>query len=301
MTILRCVETSYYNTTEWRTTQQMWYWSSLVFVAFFLILLLFGIIPLFKYWKEFKSLSPINISARVCFIIGIFLKLMSHMLVFVPWLSFCEEKVIPIIGYFLFSFPSYFITTCYTLVLISWMQICLQIMPLKIANIFKQAKICLIIYNIIIYLFFIIGFIFECVMSIEQDKEKYHSLNFVSGFFDIVRDLVLFLVFTCFIFLLHKGIGNDLFAENSLEQKRLFKLVIFLAVLMLTRGIISLSQVFINTKQECGITFFVAICINEILIEGLPLFILLNINNDFLNSQRKMLYDLGTGSLLSEN
>ena len=299
MTILRCVDPNAGNSTSWESTQEVWFTGSIILIVFFFALVLFGIIPIFKYWNEFKTLSALNISARICFTVALFLKMISHICSFIKWNNFCSAKTLRILGYLFFSLPSYFITTCYTLVLMSWLVICMQILPMKIVNIFKKGKVCLIVYNVIIYICVIVSLVIECIIE-DPISEKHVKLNLVSGYFEIGRDIILFIVFMLFVILLQLGLGDDAFTESSIEQKKLFWLVIILAVLVLGRGIIGLTQVIIGEKTECSIGFFVAFCANEVIIEGIPLFVLLKINNGFLGTRRNMACDLTAVSLLSE-
>ena len=298
MTILTCFEGTT-NTTQWAHSQETWYWASFVLVFFYFALFLFGLVPMILYWNEFKSLSHINIAARLCFTIALFLKCVVHILTLLPWGHSISPHGMRICGYIIFSLPSYFITTCFSIVLISWIMLCMQILPLKIAAIFKKAKLALVLYNIIIYMMFIISIVLECLIDDPPNPEDM-KMNMVSGYFDIIRDLILFILFFLFVFLLQKGLGDDQFAESTIEQKTLFWLVIMLGFLMLTRGIISLIQVLIPSKQECSIGFFIAYLIEEILIEGVPLFLLLRINNGFLGTQRRMSFDISNPSLYTE-
>ena len=299
MTILRCFENSEAQTATWKNAHETWYWTSFILVFFYFALFLFGLIPTMRYWTEFKQLSRINIAARFCFTFALFLKCFVHVLTLLPWEPILGVKGLRVFGYVIFSFPSYFITTCFSLVLLSWIIICMQILPLKIAAIFKKAKLVLITYNILIYIMFIVSIIIECIISDSPEKTA-HKLNTVSGYFDIIRDFILFILFFMFVFLLKKGLGDDQFAESSIEQKKLFWLVIMLGFLMLTRGIISLTQVLIPSAEECSIGFFIAYLIEEIFIEGIPLFLLLRINNGFIGTQRRASFDLSNPSLYTE-
>lgn len=291
MTILRCFDAAAENTTEWATVQSTWYWSSFALIFFYFVLFLFGIIPIIKYWEEFKSLSGINIAARICFTVALFYKFVVHILSLIHLHKFVEMKFLRLCGIFFFSLPSYFITTCFSIVLVSWIMLCMQILPLKIVEIFKKAKYSLVIYNILIYALFVASVCVETFIS-DPPKTSQLKMHQISGYFDIFRDIVLFLLFFLFVFLLQKGLGNDEFAESSLEQKKLYWIVIIIGILMLARGIISLVQVLIGTTKECGIPFFSAYMFEEIFIEGIPLLVLLGINNGFLNTKRRMSIDL---------
>lgn len=298
MTILRCMDANYTEAGITYSIHSMWFYGSIVFCILFFALLLFGILPIIKYWKEFKSLGSLNISTRICFTVALFLKFITHCLTFIDFDKITDLKTERVIGCLLVSSPSYFITTCYTLVLLSWLMICMQILPFRIVAIFKKAKVSLIVYNVVIYILFIISIIIEVIIP-EPPNETDKKLHMISGYFEIARDLFLFLLFTLFIVALRLGLGDDSFTETSIEQTKLFWLVIVLAVMMLLRGILSLIQVFLPQHSECGVPFFVAYAINEIIIEGVPLFVLLRINNGFLGSKRKMSFDLGATSLVT--
>ena len=299
MTILTCFDGSPTNSTDWADSTEWWYWTSFVLVFFYFALFLFGLVPMILYWNEFKSLSYINIAARICFTVALFLKFFVHILTLLPWEDSISPRGMRICGYIIFSLPSYFITTCFSLVLMSWIMICMQILPLRIAAIFKQAKLLLIIYNILMYILFFVSIVIETVIT-DPPSPVNNKLNTVSAYFDIIRDFILFILFFSFVYLLQKGLGDDQFAESSLEQKKLFWLVIMLGILMLTRGIISLTQVFLPSKEECGVGIFIAYLIDEIFIEGIPLFLLLRINNGFLGTQRRMSFDISNPSLYTE-
>jgi hypothetical protein len=300
MTILRCFDPSAGNTTDWAATQAVWYWSSFALIFFYFVLFLFGIIPIIKYWEEFKSLNTINIAARICFTIALFLKFVVHIVSLIPLHDYLEMKYLRFCGLVFFSLPSYFITTCFSIVLISWIMICMQILPLKIVEIFKKAKWSLVIYNVLIYLMFIASVCIEFEIS-DPPKPLHKKLHRISGYFDIFRDIVLFVLFFAFVILLQKGLGNDEFTESSLEQRKLYWIVIILGILMLLRGIISLVQVLLDSSQECGMPFFSAYIISEVFIEGIPLLILLGINNGFLGTRRRMSIDISNPLLYTSN
>ena len=152
MTILNCFDRYSPISSGWPHSQEAWYWSSLVLVFFYFALFIFGVVPMVLYWNEFKSLDKINIASRVCFTFVLFLKCIVHILTLCPLIGTFDRIGVRICGYIIFSLPSYFITTCFSLVLISWIMLCMQILPLKIAAIFKKAKVILIIYNVVIYI-----------------------------------------------------------------------------------------------------------------------------------------------------
>lgn len=281
ITLLRCF-------TEDCPYHWMWFGGSIAFIVFFSVLFFYGLIPIIKYRLEFWSLSTLNRSSRICFIFAILLKLVLHPLTFIDWK---DHRTRRILGFIIYSLPSYFITTCYTLVLISWITICMQILPLKIVKIFVKAKVSLIIYNVIIYGLYISGLVFECL------KQPGKLLK-CSGYFEIFRDIILALIYIAFIVLLERGLKDDSFAETNIEQKKLLRLVIFLSIMLLTRGAISVAQVAMHNTSICKIPFFSAVCFSEMCVEGIPLFVLLRINNGFLGTKRKMSFDLGTHSLI---
>lgn len=262
----------------------MWRGGSIGFIAFFTLLFLYGLIPIIKFSFEFKTLSTLNRTARICFIVALGLKVLMHSLSFIHW----KPEQYAVAGLLIYNLTSYFITTCYTLVLISWITICMQILPLKIVKIFGKAKVCLVVYNVVIYVLYVFAIVVE-IISLKP-------LSAFSAFYDITRDILLAIIYIAFIILLERGLRDDTFAESNLEQKKLLRLVIFLSLMLLARGSISLTQILIH-NQVCSIPFFVAVCFSEIVVEGIPLFILLRINNGFLGTKRKMSFDLGTTSL----
>jgi len=299
MTLLRCIDPNISQTHVPQGMHDLWLYGILLCLVFYFFLFLFSLIPIIRYYQEIKLLTGINSAIRYCFTFALFLKILTQTTILLGSRYIESDKILRIVGYISISVPSYFITTCYTLVLISWIIICNQILPFKIVEILQKAKVVLIIYNIVIYILCIAAVGIEFKIS-DPPNPNDKTLHKVSAYFDISRDLFLFLIFALFIIALELGLGDDSYTEITIEQKKLFWSVIILAILLLTRGVISLIQVFLDQHQECNKWFFALVMFNEIIIEGIPLFVLLKINNGFLGSQRRISFDLGTNSLLSE-
>lgn len=150
-------------------------------------------------------------------------------------------------------------------------------------------------YNTFIYVLFVSDVIVACLeMFTTAEFRSYY----VSGTV-ILRDFVLFVIFLVFIIRVKIMQARENYRETDAAEKNLFMYTISLTLCVLIRCAFSVIHglKYRNTPAECQVSFFTWRAINEIVIEGLALALLIHGNNKHLMRQRSTTYELNPAQL----
>jgi hypothetical protein len=250
-----------------------------------------------------------NRATRIAITITLFIKSIGHLgVIIVGRLGTDVVKSNSIrqtvYGIILLEWPTYLISSCYTLVLLFWLLICLQLLPLRYSSIFKQMKVVLLAYNIAIYMIYFASFTALIFSSVGKEGAPIGPFGYILGFGEFSRDIILCIIFGVFSAFLKLELSK-VDGEESPEEKRLLLFSVVLMVALVARGLLPLFQgiKFLGSEAECGLgmcawQFFVAL-----LCDGLPMWWLLYINNQFLLDSQAMGLDsrrLSTGTMPNE-
>ncbi|OHT05882.1 hypothetical protein TRFO_26238 [Tritrichomonas foetus] len=261
--------------------------SSTDFCAF-----LFGIIPIILYWQIFRSLPSLNSATRFTFTFTLLTKSLLHLASLLFGIFMPDSKYLSTMGMLFEELPSYFITTSYTLVLMFWLSICLQILPFRYVKAFRYTYWVLIIYNIIFYVLFISCVVINIIYLNNGDTHLEKIGNSMTGIVSCGRDFILCLIFWIFVFALKIGLKEDSYTEKSKDEKNLITFTIILSILVLLRGIISVCQgTLFFAGDDCHQAFFSVFVVQELFIEIIPLCVFLGLNNVYLVNQNRLSYD----------
>lgn len=191
-------------------------------------------------------------------------------------------KKLSVFGLVFLEFPCYFDCSLYTLVILSWLSLCLGILPFRYNNTFKISKILIIVYHITFYGLFLSAVIIEITQSGSETLR-----NTFSGILAVTRDFLLFVSFIIFVLFLRKGFQEDTYAESSREEKFLVVSSLVVAIFLLLRGLFSLVQgyVFFGKKVECNIQIIIPFFLSEFVCEYFPITVLLYESNKYFKSQ----------------
>jgi hypothetical protein len=283
MTFLYCVRERLYSTQGTATTWTIGYF---FLAGFFVVLAAYSLVPVIRYWQEFRTLSPLNRITRVMITVAIILKFLGNLTAVslgrTQYIDYNPSQItigkLGFIGLLALEFPAYVVSTVYTLVLLFWLLTCLELLPNRYSTRFRTMKIVLIVYNFVMYGLFITS----AMLMIAQS----HAHIEVYSITAIMRDLVLSIIFVTFYFSLKLGL-REIETYMTIEMQ-LIKSTLALAVLVLLRGILPFVQGILlmvddNPQQlECRIGFLVWWGLSELVIEGAPLWYLIRVNNGFL-------------------
>jgi hypothetical protein len=283
MTFLYCVRHRQYSGD---TTSSIWTGGYCCLSAFFLCLVLYSLIPVIRYRREFLTLSGLNRTTRVMITVALFLKCVGNLgavsigrlLVtdFDPSTAGITE--LGFYGLFFLELPAYVVSTVYTLVLLFWLLTCLELLPERYTTRFRTMKIVLIVYNFVLY-----GLFLTSTLLIVAASTAHIEVYSVGA---IMRDLVLSGIFVTFYFSLKLGLRE--IETYMVIEVQLIKSTLALAVLVLLRGILPFVQGImlltteIPQRHECSIGFLIWWILSELLLEGVPLWYLTRVNNGFL-------------------
>jgi hypothetical protein len=283
MTFLYCVQYRRYSPQATATTWAIGYF---VLAGLFLVLAVYSLIPVIRYWLEFRSLSPLNRATRVMITVAILLKFLGNLIAVSLGRSQYQEfdpsqntiGKLGFIGLLALELPAYVVSTVYTLVLLFWLLTCLELLPHRYATRFRTMKIVLIVYNFLVYVLFTAS----AVLMIAESEAHIQVYSITA----IMRDLVLSIIFVIFYFSLKLGL-REIETYMTIEMQ-LIKSTLALAGLVLLRGILPFVQGIMlmtddaSQEHECSIGFLIWWALSELLIEGGPLWYLVRVNNGFL-------------------
>jgi hypothetical protein len=254
--------------------------------SFFVVLVLYSLIPLIRYRRAFLSLSFLNRVTRVMITVAVFLKFVGNLTaVAVGRLTYPDFDPEPMTigklgfcGLFSLELPAYVVSTVYTLVLLFWLLTCLELLPDRYGARFRTMKMVLLIYNFVMYALFLTS-----AMLLVGQSSAHIEVYSISA---IARDLVLCIIFVTFYFSLKLGL-REIETYMTIEVA-LINSTLAIAVLVLLRGILPFVQgIMLIThgaaqSRECSIGFLVWWALSELLLEGVPLWYLTRTNNGFL-------------------
>jgi hypothetical protein len=251
-----------------------------VLVVYFFLLLLYCIIPAVRHRLEFWNLSVLNRWTRFGFGFALTLKFLSPLLVLVLGHMAAPDFNFSLAGILCCELPSYVVASCYTLVLMFWLSICTQVLPVRYGTVFRVMRAVLIGYNVLAYAALattaaVLGH------SHFTDHPFREELNGIAA---LCRDFVLGVVFMLFVIILKIGLLEDASTGASIDERKLLYFTIVLSVFLLLRGGAALAQglAFMDAAAECGPGFLAIVFVMEIVIEGWPFIFLIRVHNDFL-------------------
>jgi hypothetical protein len=283
MTFLYCVRHRQYSN---QTTSIIWTAGYCCISVFFLILVLYSLIPVIRYRREFRTLSTLNRATRIMITVALFLKFVGNLgTVGVGRGAVTDYNPdrfslgeLGFYGLLFLELPAYVVSTVYTLVLLFWLLTCLELLPQRYATRFRTMKVVLIVYNFVLYGLFITSALL--IVAASSAHIEVYSVGAV------MRDLVLCIIFVIFYFSLKLGLRE--IETYMVIEVQLIRSTLALAVLVLLRGILPFTQgiMLLTTdvpqKHECKVGFLVWWVLSELLIEGVPLWYLIRVNNGFL-------------------
>lgn len=288
MTLLHCLGQTDSNSVMWI--------SELVTVSlYFLGLFFFNLIPMRIYHVEFRLLPEITRLTRIGLAITLIVKSLGDTIgILVGAFSRSDDEHLNLYGLICMEFPAYLISSCYTLVVMNWLSSCVQIFPYKYVKVYRRIKSALISYNAFVYFLFASDIIVVSFNSLTERFCGYYVSSTV-----ILRDVVLCVIFVVFVVCLKISHKRDNYKETDPSEHNLFMYTTSLSICVLIRSVFSTvyGLWYRNTSDECRITFFVWKTINEIVIEGLPLALLIHSNNRQLMKQRSTTYELNPALL----
>jgi hypothetical protein len=110
----------------------------------------------------------------------------------------------------------------------------------------------------------------------------------LAGFASLGRDLLLVAILVLFVIALKHSIGHGSEHGETIDEKKLQRFSIMLAVALLFRGLISLAQgLFFQHDHPCAVSFWVLIMFQELVLEGVPFIILIRTNTQYLVEQER--------------
>jgi hypothetical protein len=302
MSFLSCVN---HSTSQYSTVWSVCY--GLLF-GFSFVLFLYGLVPMIRSYRLFAAFTLMNQATRIAITITLFIKSIGHLGVIIVG-RLGTDVVEPdfskqtLYGVILLEWPTYLVSSCYTLVLLFWLLICLQLLPLRYSNIFKRMKVVLLAYNIAIYLIYFASFAALIFFTVKKGGPN-GPFGYILGFGEFSRDIVLCIIFGVFSAFLKLGLSK-VDGEESPEERRLLLFSVVLMVVLVARGLLPLFQgiKFFGSKAECDLGMCAWQFIVALVCDGLPLWWLLYINNQFLLYNQAMGLDsrrLSTGTMPNE-
>jgi hypothetical protein len=258
------------------------YWTSgfAVLSIYFCAILLYCVVPMVIHRSTFARLSALNRATRFGYTAAMCMKTLCDVGVNILGHVAPADGRWGVWGLFLLELPSYVIATSYSVVLMFWLSLCTQLLPMRYVGAFRVMKYVLVVFNVLAYLLFALTVVLEWDVPIVRPS----LARIFNGFAAIGRDFTLGTIFLAFIVVLKLSLRDDASAGNTLDERQLFCFTGTLSVFVLLRGGLTLLQglVFVNATSECELGFFVMLIVNELLFEGLPFIALISTNNAFI-------------------
>jgi hypothetical protein len=285
MAILTCLKPA-----ETNEVSPLWLSFSIVNLLYFFSLFLYSIIPIFLYYRQFRPLPPLNRWTRIGISIALGTESLGHAISIVVGLTVPSTNTLAMYlsGICLLEFPSYVTATCYSVLLLFWLSVCAQILPIQYTRLFKIMRIVLLVFNVVAYILLIV--------VIALNSEPHDTGTFLwelqsklNGFSSLARDLMLVVILLIFVIHLKFGIGADSQAGATIDERILRWFSGLLAFALLIRGLVSLFQglFFQDGSNDCAFVFWVMAMLQEIVFEGGPFFVLIRTNTNYLVEQER--------------
>jgi hypothetical protein len=172
------------------------------------------------------------------------------------------------------------IATSYSVVLMFWLSLCTQLLPMRYVGAFHVMKHILVVFSVLAYLLFALTVVLEWDVPIVRPS----LARIFNDFAAIGRDFALGTIYLAFIVVLKLSLRDDASAGDTLDERKLFCFTGTLSAFVLLRSGLALLQglVFVNATSECELGFFVMLIMNELRFEGLPFIALISTNNAFI-------------------
>jgi hypothetical protein len=263
-------------------TQLPWAVGYGFFAAYFLVILLYCVIPIIRQRAAFARLSLLSRAMRIAFAIALSMKTGTAIALIVignvAWAS--ADAQAGLYGAFLGELPCYIITSCYSIVLIFWLSVCAQTLPMVYIGAFRWMKRILIVFNMLIYLLFV-GIV---IIALGIITPANRPTSFWIGAFAIGRDFLLAVIFIVFLITFRLGVKDDASAGDAIGEKKMVCFTVVLSVFLVLRGAVTLIQglAFSESTSECSHIFLAFVIVNEVIFEGSPFVVLIRSNNTFL-------------------
>jgi hypothetical protein len=280
MAIIACIKTS-----------ELWIAYSGITIAYFLVIFLYSVIPIFLYYQQFVPLPALNRWTRIGISISVALRCVCHVIAIPLGLTInaTDHVSVYVSGLILIEFPAYVIATCYSILLLFWLSVCAQILPLKYVPRLRVMRRVLIAFNIVAYIV-LIGSIGINSRSFAGDAFMEKLQDRLAGFASLARDLLLVIILLLFVIHLKISIGGGSDHGETIDEKKLQRFSIMLAVTLLCRGLISLGQgIFFQGGRDtsCAVSFWVMVMVQELVLEGVPFIVLIRTNTQYLVEQQR--------------
>jgi hypothetical protein len=255
-----------------------------VFAGYFLSILLYCLVPIIRQRAAFSQLTLLNQGTRIGFAIALSMKVAGdialNVISHVAWQSADDHA--QLYGAFLSELPCYINMSCYSLVLIFWLSVCTQILPMLYIRTLQGMKRILIGFNMLAYLLFV-GIV---VIALDVFTPIKKHNNLVLGSVAIGRDFLLAVIFIVFLIMLRLGLTDDASVGYSIDERKMFGFTVLLSLFLVLRGGLTLAQalIFSDGASECNNVFFALLMVNEVICEGVPFILLIRSNNQFLDT-----------------
>jgi hypothetical protein len=270
----------------------LWLAYFIVTLVYFLALLLYSIIPVGLYYRQFRQLPTLNRWTRLGISISIALKVIGYAIAIVIGFMIPPSDIVAmhVSGICLLEFTSYVTATCYSLLLLFWLSVCVQLLPLTYVPRFRVMRIVSIVYNILIYIVFI-TVVAVNTRTYPSESIMAHVRNIANGVSAMARDFMLVLIFLIFLIHLKLSLRDNAQSGEMIDERTLFRFSLMLGVALLLRGIVSLIQGLVYQNQErgtdCDTEFGVMCLLQEIILEGGPFIVLIRTNTRYLVEQHQ--------------
>jgi hypothetical protein len=280
MTFIKCVVgSSHNNSTLWQVCYG-------VLFGYFFVLFLYGLVPIIRFYRPFARFAFMNRATRISITVALFIKSMFHLGVLIigvvnTQFFSADSPMETLWGLILLDFPTYLVSTCYTLVLLFWLLICLQLLPMRYSGTFTRMKVVLLAYNIAIYLIYFASM--AALLISRTASAAPRSAAYIMGIGECARDMVLCAIFAVFYVFLKLGL-SQVDAARSAAEKQLLRFTIVLMVMLVARGLLPLFHrlIFLSQFTECSKWLCAWQFLVGFVCDGLPLWWLIYVNNQFL-------------------
>lgn len=205
---------------------------------------------------------------------------------------------IDLIGFLIFGVTNDFLTSCFSLFILIWFQLCSRILPEEFPDIYESFKILFLFFNLIVYLMRV-NEIFLCFLTQDILQEPIYAVIYSSYF--LLSDT--FLTVCCFylFFKIQKNFGHNLNTSIRNEKNGLMIKVFVLGIFLFLRGLVDLLETilsFFSSKSFCSYSILVVIMFQSIIIDNIPFIITTYQNNKLLREQNSQ-SDINSLNLIS--
>jgi hypothetical protein len=285
MTVTRCVRSD--NPGVPGVMPYIWIISYSVISVYWFAIFIYALIPLVTYRVIFRSLSLLNQWTRLSCTVLIAIKAVCAIMAIFVGFKYDASGAVELStsaktwSRCILELPCFFIASCYSLVLYFWFSACTELLPRRYAAFSLKMRFVLIAYNILLYLAFILSAVWIYIPDGWPE---------IGGYVSIGRDFVLAVIFFIFITILRLSFREESDLGDALDEKRLFGFAIGMSISVLLRGLGTLMQTLylLDRSDECKGGMLAVYLASEIVLDGLPLFFLILVNNAFLKDQAQL-------------